>query len=231
MQAWRERQNGERDEVELKLPRNRADQPSHRSAGAALSSSTSWPLEYMYILQDWYYSLVIDYNTEGSHGACLHMGSLHHLQYYYFQQPAQISHVRPPRDNMNSKTPPPGPEPTYIAPRRTEPCDRAVYLGISDTLSTPGPFRRARVRPKDPLKMSMNAPLQYKGTIPEEVLRRHFETAGEMALVVAVYMGYRNAASSAQYSCCSFHTGFFHKCLAHGNLQSRSRQQLVVYGR
>jgi hypothetical protein len=90
--------------------------------------------------------------------ACLHMGSLHHLQYYYFQQPTQISHVRPPRDNMNSKTPP-GPEPTCIAPRRTEPCDRAVYLGISDTLSTPGPFRRAMVRLKDPL--SMDALLQY----------------------------------------------------------------------
>lgn len=94
---------------------------------------------------------------------------------------------------MNSKTPP-GPELTYIAPRRTEPCDRAVYLGISDTLSTPGPFRRAMVRPKDPLKMSVNALLQYKrdhkGAVPEDVLRRHFETAGEMALVVTVYMGY-----------------------------------------
>jgi hypothetical protein len=87
----RERQNGERDEVELKLLRNRADQPSHRSAGAALSSSTSWPLECL--LQDWYYSLVIDYNTEGLHGACLDMGSLHPLQYCYFQQPTQISHV------------------------------------------------------------------------------------------------------------------------------------------
>jgi hypothetical protein len=44
------------------------------------------------------------------------------------------------------------------------------------------------VRPKDPL--SMDALLQYKGTIPEEVLRRYVETAGEMALVVTVYMGY-----------------------------------------
>jgi len=63
-----------------------------------------------------------------------------------------------------------------------EPCDGAVYLGISDTLLLDPSVAHTRSdNAKNPLNMSMKALVQYKrdhkGVIPEEVLRRHFKTA------------------------------------------------------